>query len=310
MDHKISLFRKFALVSTIATYMLIFIGGLVRVSGSGLGCPDWPKCFGRWIPPLSNSQLPQGFDAASFNITLAWIEYFNRLAGMITGLLILFTAILAIIYYRNRKNLLIPSILAAIFVAFQGWYGSIVVKSQLMPVTVSIHLLIALIIVSLLIYTTVNAYLIDRPPAEPVKLAIRRIFLYLWIVIIFQILLGTEIRSQVEIIWEKFPLLSSSEVLTKVGMVAIIHTFLGVLLAGGSVLISLRLIKINSLSILSKQGLGLMNILVFTQIAIGLTLHLMGITPLFQVFHLWLASILIGIILIFYTVLSYKEVIK
>ena len=104
MPEKITLFKKFALASTTATYLLIFIGGLVRVSGAGLGCPDWPKCFGRWIPPLSYNQIPVGFDVSNFNLTLAWIEYINRLAGMITGLLILITALLAIKNFRRTKQ--------------------------------------------------------------------------------------------------------------------------------------------------------------------------------------------------------------
>jgi cytochrome c oxidase assembly protein subunit 15 len=310
LEDRISLFRKFAFVSTIATYLLIFIGGLVRVSGSGLGCPDWPKCFGRWIPPLSKSQIPQGFDTASFNITLAWIEYFNRLAGMITGVLILITAILAIKYFRDRKNLLIPAILAAVFVAFQGWYGSVVVKSQLMPMTVSIHMLLALVIVSLLIYTTVNAYFINRPVAGPQLKFTRSLLLFLWIVVIIQILMGTEIRSQIEIIWEKFPLLTSTEVLTNIGMVSIAHTLLGIFLMGGAVIISLRLQRVGTISKINKQGLWVMNMLVFAQILIGVSLQVMGITPLLQIFHLWLASLLIGIILVIYSGLFYQQVEK
>ena len=80
---KKQLFFQSAVVSTILSYLLIFVGGLVRVSGSGMGCPDWPRCFGRWIPPTNIDQIPSYIDATSFNIVLAWIEYGNRSSGSI-----------------------------------------------------------------------------------------------------------------------------------------------------------------------------------------------------------------------------------
>ena len=90
------LFSKFAFLSTVATYIVIFAGGLVRVSGAGLGCPDWPKCFGGWVPPLTASQLPPGFDSQTFNFTLAWIEYVNRLMGVLLGMLIVLTEVVTL----------------------------------------------------------------------------------------------------------------------------------------------------------------------------------------------------------------------
>ena len=98
-----NLFKRSVLTSVLSTYFLIFIGGLVRVSGAGLGCPDWPKCFGRWIPPISARQLPIDIDPSLFNFTLAWIEYINRMIGVFVGLSILLTAILALRYFRNNK---------------------------------------------------------------------------------------------------------------------------------------------------------------------------------------------------------------
>ena len=87
--------------SILFTYALIFIGGFVRVTDSGLGCPDWPKCFNRWYPPLSTLDIPQDFidyydnyncvkgeNCDQFDISKAWIEYLNRLFGVITGFVI------------------------------------------------------------------------------------------------------------------------------------------------------------------------------------------------------------------------------
>jgi cytochrome c oxidase assembly protein subunit 15 len=307
VSSKINNFQKFALISTIATYFLIFIGGLVRVSGAGLGCPDWPRCFGRWIPPLSQSQIPMGFDASTFNITLAWIEYINRLAGMMTGLLILFTALLAIKNFRRSKQILIPSMLAALLVAVQGWYGSVVVKSQLMPTTVSVHLLLALIIVSILVYVTYGSYHLSSSLVKTSRPE-KKWLLILWLTAVIQILLGTGIRSTVEMIWDQFPLLMAGDVLGKVGVVNYLHTFLGVSLAIGTGLLGQKIMKINKISLLSKQSVWLLNMLIVIQIIIGVNLHVFGLPPILQVFHLWIASIFIGVLLILYTDLKYEQV--
>ena len=70
-----SSFQRLAVLTTVLTYLLIAVGGLVRASGAGLGCPDWPRCFGAWIPPASAADLPSQFDASQFNPTLMWTEY-------------------------------------------------------------------------------------------------------------------------------------------------------------------------------------------------------------------------------------------
>ena len=308
MSEKIKTFKKFALSSTISTYLLIFIGGLVRVSGAGLGCPDWPKCFGRWIPPLTRDHLPLEFNAATFNFTLAWIEYINRLAGMITGFLILITAILAIKNFRKNKQILIPAILAAVFVAFQGWYGSIVVKSQLSPLAISIHMLIALIVVSLLIYLTYNAFHLERSKSGRTSVIPRKFLLYIWIITIIQILIGTETRSKIEVLLDHFPLLMSQEVLVRVGPVHNIHTLLGMVLAIGIGLVSIKILKLKPLTDTLTQSVWIMNALIILQIFIGFSLQIFGISPILQVFHLWVGSLFIGVVLILYTELRYQQV--
>ena len=68
-------FVRLALWTTGLTYALILVGGLVRASGAGLGCPDWPRCFGSWIPPASVEALPPEFDPIQFNPTLMWTEH-------------------------------------------------------------------------------------------------------------------------------------------------------------------------------------------------------------------------------------------
>lgn len=293
-------FRRFALSTTIATYILIFIGGLVRVTGAGLGCPDWPKCFGRWIPPTSISQLPPDMDPTLFNFTLAWIEYFNRLVGVTIGFLILITAILAIKHYRKIARIWLPSVAALILVAYQGWQGGQVVASQLQPLLVSAHLVIALIIAGLLIYATQQAYYLENPEADKLAIYPKRAnvwFKLLWISGILQVILGTQVRSALEILQAQFPTTPVSQLITNIGAANYIHSFFGILIGIFACYAGAMLLKQSqNISTLVREGVRGMIILVLAQVVIGMVLMMAGVPAIMQLFHLWIASIYIGVL--------------
>jgi cytochrome c oxidase assembly protein subunit 15 len=299
------IFRQFAFISTIATYIVIFAGGLVRVSGAGLGCPDWPKCFGRWFPPTNISQLPPNIDPSLFNITLAWIEYVNRLAGVILGFLILITAFLAIKYYRKEMRILIPSLLAAILVAFQGWQGGQVVESELASHIVSIHMGVAFLIVSLLIYVTQQAYYYEYPDEEKKSDYPNKSSFWiglLWLLTIVQIVLGTEVRSGLELIEKEFPLLPETSWLGKVGLVSHIHTFLGIVIVIGTFQVGSRILRLSKgASDMVKQVIWGMMTLGLVQVLIGAVLVVIGLPDIMEIFHLWVASLYVGAILVLFS---------
>src|SRR5499433_4476260 len=103
---RLSSFQRLALCTTATTYVWILVGGLVRASGAGLGCPDWPRCFGSWIPPTAAAELPPQFDPSLYNSALMWTEYLNRLLGVTVGVLILATVISAWRHHRNEPRIL------------------------------------------------------------------------------------------------------------------------------------------------------------------------------------------------------------
>src|SRR4029077_6655523 len=154
---RLSLFQRLALLTTAATYFLILVGGLVRASGAGLGCPDWPRCFGSWIPPASAAQLPPQFDPALFNPTLMWTEYVNRLIGVTVGFLILGALVPAWRHHRDDPKILWPTVAAVLLTGFEGWLGGRVVAHELAAWIVPVHLTVALVIVQLLLFATVHA---------------------------------------------------------------------------------------------------------------------------------------------------------
>jgi heme a synthase len=297
-------FRRVAFLSTIAVYFLIFIGGLVRVTGAGMGCPDWPKCYGSWIPPTSISQLPANVDPTTFNVILTWIEYFNRLVGMIVGSLVLLTAILAILVYRKAPRIILPSLAAFVLVAYQAWQGGQIVASNLQPLLVSLHFVIAIIIASILIYVTQQSYYLENPTAEQnasYPYQSRAWIGTLWLVGLLQIILGTQVRSGFEIIARQFPLLAKSGLVSQAGAVSYMHAFLGLLVGvltfyAGSIILS----RSKHASGLVREGVWVMMFLVLAQIVVGLALFMAGLPSLMQLFHLWIASLYVGTVFVLY----------
>ncbi len=293
-------FRRLAFFSTIATYLLIFVGGLVRVSGAGLGCPDWPKCYGRWFPPLSVNDLPPDIGATSLTVVLSWIEYINRLVGVSVGFLILAVAIIALVNYRKLPKILWPSLLAAVLVAYQGWQGGKVVTSELEPFLVSVHLLLSYLIVCLLIYVTQQTYYEEKPSGEtaaprypsqaPLWCGL------LWLGGMLQILLGTQVREEIELIVREFPLLGDSQLIGKVGWWNDIHMVSGTLMVLFTFFVGYSILRLSQhTSQLVRSALWGMMILMLCELLLGVSFYLIGLPPVGQLFHQWTAGLFIGL---------------
>ncbi|HUE89934.1 MAG TPA: COX15/CtaA family protein [Vicinamibacterales bacterium] len=219
MARRLSSFQTLALWTTGTTYFLILVGGLVRASGAGLGCPDWPRCFGGWIPPASAADLPAGFEASQFNATLMWTEYLNRLLGVAVGLLILATLVSAWRHHRQTARIFWPTLAAFLLVGFQGWLGGVVVQQELAAWIVTVHLVVALVIVSLLLYVTMYAFFAsrvgthgagtgrascarrgDRPcmPAPAPRPLLAWSVVVLMVITLLQVILGTQVREGID----------------------------------------------------------------------------------------------------------------
>ncbi len=140
-------FRRLALVTAIFAYLQIALGGLVRVSGSGLGCPDWPLCHGRPYPPADPHAI---------------IEYSHRAVGSVTGILIIATVVLAWVVFRTRRPVVAWLASASLIgVVGEGILGGVVVANDLLPWLVVVHLGLAMIILGFLVAAAVMA----APPA-------------------------------------------------------------------------------------------------------------------------------------------------
>jgi heme a synthase len=298
---KKQLFFQSAVVSTVLSYLLIFVGGLVRVSGSGMGCPDWPKCFGRWIPPTNIDQIPSYIDATSFNIVLAWIEYGNRSLGVLVGFSIIILNIIAIYYFRKETKLLVSAILSLILVAANGGLGAIVVSSILNPFLVSLHMILALMLVSVLSYACIESYkLINIKKFKDLEInkSLSNSLIIFWILIVIEILLGTGIRTNLELVSIENPLLSKGELLNALDSYKYLHSFLGFTLLFLSIYIYSQL-RENKLYIARFLGIFILGMII-VQIFLGEMMVFFELPQLTRLFHTWGSSWLVGVIIILY----------
>lgn len=281
---KLNTYQKTAITTVGATIFLILVGGLVRATGAGLGCPDWPTCFGMWVPPTSAAQLPPGFDHLQFNVVKTWTEYLNRLTGVIIGLLITATAFLSFRYRKTKPSVFYSSILAFILVLFNGWLGGRVVETGLAVHLITIHMVLAMIIMAALLYaafeSTSQRWLITIPPKA--KQNLYWLSLVLLVFTLVQLILGTEIREGIDIIKYVTP---RDLWISKIGAIDEIHRSFAwtVLLISLAVFfITRRKTESPLLNKLSIYVLGF----VLLQIVFGVILYYLGMPSTFQVLHL------------------------
>lgn len=200
-------FQIWAFVTIIAVIFLIGVGSLVRASGSGLGCPDWPKCFGSWVPPLSVDQLPPEFDASKFNVFQTWTEYLNRLVGVTIGILIFLTTVFSLPYRKTKPSITWFSVAGFVLVAFEGWLGSVVVATELTAWVITAHMLVAMVILLLLVFAYYGSFeknQISKPLVSKERKVLLPSVIALIIFTTVQVVWGTQVREEIDILTKNF----------------------------------------------------------------------------------------------------------
>ena len=236
-------FLFFLKLSLVLIYLVIAAGATVRVTGSGMGCPDWPKCFGYLIPPTERNQLewkPNYFynkneviilneslrvakdnfrslnkynkdnwdpylkhDYSEFNVYHTWIEFINRLIGAISGMTVFAMFCFSLTLWKKNKILVILSFLALISMIFQALLGKEVVDSNLLAQKITIHMIMAFVILGILIYIL---YLSNK---NPININHNNKIIYLasfgFFLTLIQIFLGTQVRQFIDYQMNKFP---------------------------------------------------------------------------------------------------------
>ena len=222
---------------TLASLYLIFLAGsIVRMTGSGMGCPDWPKCFGYYIPPTSeeqitwqpNSTYEEGiiiiknevlyvaekkvntssvFDEtnwkeytkheyATFNKFHTWVEYINRLITVLSGFIFLFLLAGSLKFRKENKWIPILSFIVFFFMLIEAFLGKMVVDSNLKPTMITIHMVIGLLIIGLIL----RLLFIIRKEKTVFKYhsLFNRLLIASIIFSIIQIAMGTQVRQFID----------------------------------------------------------------------------------------------------------------
>jgi cytochrome c oxidase assembly protein subunit 15 len=325
-------FIRLNLITIIVTLVLILAGGVVRSTGSGMGCPDWPKCFDQYIPPTSVDQLPKDYkekyvagrikknerfarlldkmgksDLAdsirhdqtitvpeTFNVAKTYTEYINRLTGAATGFLLLVLTAMSFTYRKKAKRVIILSIANLFVVGFQGWLGSIVVSTNLLAWIVTLHMLLALVILAILVYTY---YYTNTMYKQETVIMSKVIWLKVLIIVaivlsVVQITLGTEVREAIDALSRKLLYQDRNTWITGAGDVFSYHRDLAILVAVVNVFIY-QVVTNRFGGKATELRLGNSIVLVLLiQIASGLLLSNFALPPFFQVIHLLFSMIL------------------
>jgi cytochrome c oxidase assembly protein subunit 15 len=331
----INSFRRISTLTVIAVYFLILVGGIVRSTGSGMGCPDWPKCFGSVIPPTSVDQLPKNYQEVylqqriaknerfvatlekigfketanrisndksilveeEFNATKTWIEYINRLIGVMIGLFILLTVWKSFKLWKVDKWIPINALISLVLVLFTGWIGSIVVSTNLLSWMITFHMLLALALVAVLLYINHRSerLLANHGVKMDVPAKVQWILIIGTVLMLVQIILGTQVREQIDQVASSLGDMLRGEWVERVGLTFILHRSFSLVLLGIHVLYffwafrySVRRSKVNLWS-------QLLMLVLLLEIASGIGMAYFGIPAFLQPIHLLLGSLILGI---------------
>lgn len=331
-------FNKIAKTALILVYLVIIAGAMVRMTGSGMGCPDWPKCFGYYVPPTDIKELTwtenrlfkkgqviikdqsllvakedclteKTFDAsqwepytkhdyAAFNPTHTWVEYINRLFGALSGFACLAMAFVAFKYWKKNKSIPLLSWLVVFLMGFQAWLGAKVVYSVLNPVKITLHMVMALVIVALILYiiNLANPTTQNKPANKTFKWV-------LWgtlLMTLIQVVLGTQVRQFIDF-QTKSGITEASLWLSQPEVSFYFHRSFSIVIVLANLFLYLRNKRLN----LGYSKINWVMLLLLLEVASGVIMYYNHFPFGSQAIHLVIASVLFGIQ--YYMILESKK---
>lgn len=326
------MFKKYhsiAKITLVLVYLVIIAGAVVRMTGSGMGCPDWPKCFGLLIPPTEESQLQwkpgenyhkgqviilneslqvakEDFtsgnelkmnhwdpytkhDYAEFNPWHTWIEFVNRLFGALAGLGTLVLALVSFGYWKKKKSITLLSWIVVFGMGFQAWLGATVVYSVLEPVKITLHMVMALLIVAILLYLIFRSNEHKRTYIYDSKTMV--ILSTVFGLTLIQIILGTQVRQFVD---EQIDLVGETAKnlwLNKPILAFYIHRTFSIIVVLVNLYLAYRIYNLN----LGLTKINWILSILLVEVISGMAMFYWNFPFMSQTLHLVLASLLFGV---------------
>jgi heme a synthase len=323
---------RWSLATLVSIYLVIVAGGVVRMTGSGMGCPDWPKCFDSYIPPTSVDQLPKnykdiyaqkrakkivrfgdfltglGFSQQAqqlvndktllveqdFNAFNTWTEYINRLVGALAGLFIFLQLIFSFWLFKQNKLTAILAFSLFLITLFQAWFGAMVVATNIVPWVLTVHMMLAIVMFTLQI---IIIYRFHNAYSIPQLLIIskksRSILLILLGCSLFLMIVQTYWGTQIrQQIDELSHSFERNEWINQLDYTYILHRSLAALL----VLIAALIGIINFRNKLSLMPLYFLSAIIILEAGVGKLFGWANMAAWLQPTHLVLSMILFGLL--------------
>lgn len=320
------------------TFLVILAGSIVRMTGSGMGCPDWPKCFGLIIPPTNINQISwssnlfysegqmvikdqqllvanksfssglefnpsnwksyERHDYAIFNPVHTWIEYINRLLGALLGIPILLASIFIFFRYRSHPKWSLTMLAVLCMLLFEAWLGKVVVDGNLIPHHITLHLAGAFIILALLalIYRSVSsewethAFVAERNIQDLAKnrSKVLRIYILISILLGIQIILGTQVREEVDVLMKTFGVGASRlGWVGELGSIVLLHRSFSIIM----LISSFYLLRLSEGLAGLRFRAGIILIIFIVEAALGAVMYYFNIPKIIQPIHIVLSAI-------------------
>lgn len=295
-------FKRFVVLTLLSVYLLILAGGIVRTTGSGMGCPDWPKCFGKWVPPIEESELPPDYKKiytvhgyeTEFNAVKTWIEYINRLLGALIGVFIVVAFVLSL-RFKNDKVVARLCGLALLMVILEGIVGKYVVSTNLKPLLISFHLWGSIFIIILLIYIMcrVRKEELIVPQIKDWNL-LKTINVLLIVTTVIQIIIGTQVRQQIDLLSTTLGFDRRIEWIGNLDYYFKVHRTFSIIIFLLHVYFIYRLYKASDSPVLKWSNRGLI-VLVGVEMVGGFIMGNFNIPAFIQPIHMLAATLLLGV---------------